>query len=182
VLYADWELGGEDHRDRLERLFGPEFPDLFLHSVRIAPSRSKADRIRRCIEETGAEYVICDSVAYAAGGAPESAEVAGGVFPAPSGSLDRMSGRCNIAHVTKPREDEREQGVQKPFGSVFWHNSARATWWVKPARPENQEFSRSACSIRRRTCEVWPAPSDSNSVSNVTAPTSVPSRWSTSRN
>ena len=31
----------------------------------------------------------------------------------------------NIAHVNKS-----DQGDQKPFGSTFWANGARATWFV----------------------------------------------------
>jgi hypothetical protein len=29
VLYADWELSGEDHRERLERLFGANMPTVY---------------------------------------------------------------------------------------------------------------------------------------------------------
>jgi hypothetical protein len=35
-------------------------------------------------------------------------------------------GSLHIAHVTKA-----ENGDQKPFGSAFWHNGARSTWFVK---------------------------------------------------
>jgi hypothetical protein len=81
VLLADWESGGEDHRDRLERLFGRDMPNvLYLRCER--PMVSEADRIRRQVDELGVAYLICDSVAFAADGPPESAEVAAAYFRA----------------------------------------------------------------------------------------------------
>src|SRR5262249_40267808 len=38
------------------------------------------------------------------------------------------AGSLHIAHITKS-----EGGDMKPFGSVFWHNGARSTWFVKLA-------------------------------------------------
>jgi hypothetical protein len=35
-------------------------------------------------------------------------------------------GSLHIAHVNKS-----ETGDRQPFGSAFWHNSARATWFLK---------------------------------------------------
>jgi hypothetical protein len=35
-------------------------------------------------------------------------------------------GSLHIAHVSKG-----ENGDQKPFGSAFWHNGARSTWYIK---------------------------------------------------
>jgi hypothetical protein len=131
VLYADWELGGEDHRDRLERLFGADMPD--VHYIRCErPMVAEADRIRRCIVELRIKYVVCDSVGYAAGGPPESAEVANAYFRA-VGQFGPDVGSLHVAHVTKPKEDDKagKAANLKPFGSVFWHNSARATWYVR---------------------------------------------------
>lgn len=131
VLFADWELAGEDHRERLGKLFGDHLPQ--IHYVRCAhPLVREADQLRRQIEELGIHYVMCDSVAFAADGAPESAEVAMAYFRA----VRQMGvGSLHIAHVTKQRDDDEKgtQGNQKPFGSTFWHNSARATWYVKRA-------------------------------------------------
>jgi hypothetical protein len=38
------------------------------------------------------------------------------------------TGVSAVAHITKA-----ENGDQRPFGSAFWHNSARATWNIKLA-------------------------------------------------
>jgi len=66
--------------------------------------------------------VIVDSAALAAGGEPERAETAIRYFNA----LAQLGARSlSVAHVTKGDED------QWPFGSIFFHNSARSTWNVK---------------------------------------------------
>ena len=44
VLYADWEFAGEDHRDRLERLFGSEMPGV---------RGTSAANVRWCLRLTG---------------------------------------------------------------------------------------------------------------------------------
>jgi hypothetical protein len=85
-----------------------------------------ADRLRREAATRQLEYLIFDSVGFATEGPPESAEAALGYFQAirtfgPIGSL-------HLAHINKTDGAE-----QKPFGSAFWHNSARATWFVKPS-------------------------------------------------
>jgi hypothetical protein len=64
-------------------------------------------------------------VAYACGGAPESAEIAGAYFRA---VRQIGSGSLHIAHVNKS-----ETSDQKPFGSIFWSNSARSTWYAQRA-------------------------------------------------
>ena len=72
-----------------------------------------------------------DSAAYGCAGAPESAEAALDYFRA----LRSLSiGTFLTAHVTKS-----EEGDKRPFGSSFWHNSARATWHVKRSNPDEQK-------------------------------------------
>lgn len=124
VLFADWEFAGEDHRDRLERLFGLDMPDvLYVRCER--PMSVEVDRLDRIIREKGVDYVVCDSVAYACDGPPEAAEVAAAYFRA---ARRFRTGSLHIAHTSKGEGHDR-----KPFGSAFWHNSARATWYVKRA-------------------------------------------------
>jgi hypothetical protein len=124
VLYADWELGGGDHRDRLERLFGPDMP--VVHYMRCdRPLVNEADRVGREVRRLSVDYLICDSIAFATAGPPEAAEHAMAYFRA----VRQIGvGSLHLAHINKS-----ESGDQKPFGSAFWHNSARATWFIKPA-------------------------------------------------
>jgi len=126
VGLADWELGPEDHADRLRRLFAGSPPPIrYLRCAR--PIIHESDRLRRWVREQRLDYVALDSVAYASAGAPESAEVAMAYFQVvrqlgPVGSL-------HIAHITKAVEG----ADRRPFGSAFWHNSPRATWYCKLA-------------------------------------------------
>ena len=134
VLYVDWEFDGEDHRDRLERLFGSEMPDIrYIRCER--PLIHEADRIHRIVQEDEIGYGIYDSVAFACDGPPEASEVAGGYFRA----VRQIGvGSLHIAHVNRS-----DTGDQKPFGSAFWHNGARGTWNVKTAEqaPDAGELS-----------------------------------------
>jgi hypothetical protein len=121
----DWELAGEDHRDRLERLFGPEMPGV-VYARCSRPLVDEANRLRRIVQDNRLEFAVFDSVAFACDGPPEAAEVAGRYFQALRGLGE--FGSLHVAHISKA-----EGSDQKPFGSVFWHNGSRATWFVKPA-------------------------------------------------
>jgi hypothetical protein len=123
VALFDWELGGEDHRARLERLFPDGMPRV-LYARCERPLVFEADRLRRIVRENGVGYIVYDSVAFACDGPPEAAEVAGRYFRA----VRQIGGggSLHIAHVSKA-----ENADQKPFGSAFWHNGARATWYAQ---------------------------------------------------
>lgn len=124
VALFDWELAGEDHRDRLERLFGLAMPRISYARCE-RPLVYEADRLRRIVRDGGIGYAVFDSIAFACDGPPEAAEVAGRYFRA---VRQIGTGSLHIAHITKG-----EGGDQKPFGSVFWSNSARSTWYAKLA-------------------------------------------------
>jgi hypothetical protein len=129
VMYADWELDAEDHRGRLESIAGAVRGIKYVRCR--LPLREETERLRRIAHEEGATYLICDSVALGCDGPPEAAETAMHYFQA----LRRIGLGCLlIAHVTKG-----EEGEKKPFGSVFWHNSARATWFVKRSEQAGEE-------------------------------------------
>jgi hypothetical protein len=122
VAYFDWELAGDDHRDRLERLFPDGMPRI-LYARCERPLVYEVDRLRRIVRDNGVEYAVFDSVAFACDGPPEAAEIAGRYFRA---VRQIGGGSLHVAHVSKG-----ENADQKPFGSAFWHNGARSTWYVK---------------------------------------------------
>lgn len=126
VGLADWELSESDHRERLGRLFGNDMPPVrYLRCAR--PIVHEADRLRRWVRDRELEFIACDSVAYACAGAPENSDVAMAYFQV----IRRLGpiGSIHIAHITKSIEG----ADRRPFGSTFWHNSPRATWYVKRA-------------------------------------------------
>jgi hypothetical protein len=124
VAFVDWELDGSAHRDRLERLFGRDMPAVrYVRCDR--PLVYEVDRLKRVVRDAQVEFAIFDSVAFACDGPPESAEVAAAYFRA----VRQIGiGSLHVAHITKG-----DNGDQKPFGSVFWHNGARSTWFAKLA-------------------------------------------------
>ncbi len=124
VALFDWELAGDDHRDRLERLFGSDMPRV-LYARCERPLVYEVDRLCRIVQDNRIEYAVFDSVAFACDGPPEAAEVAGRYFRA---VRQIGGGSLHIAHVSKA-----ENADKKPFGSTFWHNGARSTWYVKLA-------------------------------------------------
>ncbi len=124
VALFDWELGGDDHRERLERLFPDGMPRV-LYARCDKPLVHEVDRLRRIVRDNCVDYAVFDSVAFAADGPPEAAEVAGRYFRA---VRQVGCGSLHVAHVSKAQDADK-----KPFGSAFWHNGARSTWYAKLA-------------------------------------------------
>ena len=134
VLLLDWELDGEDHRERLHRLFGADVPTDVYYLRAEGPLVSEADVLTREVKRLGVQYLICDSVGLATDGPPEASEQALNYFRA----LRKLGvrGSLQIAHTTK----NGDAADQRPFGSVYWHHLARMTWFAKretssPERP-----------------------------------------------
>jgi hypothetical protein len=133
VGYFDYELDATDHAARLAQLFGQDAPTR-LHYTRCSrPLVYEVDRLRRLIQQHAIRYVVIDSAGYATDGPPEAAESAIGLF---RGVRQLGIGTLLLAHVVKRGEDE--QADQRPFGSAFYHNSARATWNVKLAQTADE--------------------------------------------
>ncbi len=120
----DWELSDTTHRRRLEAINGPEMPDI-RYARFDRPLVHELDRAQRIVREDRLDFVVLDSIGYGTAGAPESAEAALDYFRA---WRQLRVGGLLLAHVTKA-----ENGDQRPFGSTFWHNSARSTWNLKLA-------------------------------------------------
>lgn len=125
VLYCDWEFSGEDHRRRLHRMVGdkPDMPNL-LYRRCDRPLNRDVGRIKSILLRHQTTFLICDSLGFAADGTPESAEAATNYYKALR-ELPTL-GSLHLAHISKA-----EEGDKKPFGSVFWANGARATWYMK---------------------------------------------------
>lgn len=131
TLYVDWETTASDHRDRLGRLFA----DQALPAVRYLRAEwalvHEVDRLRRVILAHDIAFVVLDSIAFGCDGPPEAAESAAAYFRA---VRQLRVGALLLAHQTKG-----ENGDQRPFGSVFWHNGARASWYLKRSEAEGDQ-------------------------------------------
>jgi hypothetical protein len=124
-LYVDWELDAEDHRYRLG-CFGDDIPEGVLYRRCRKPLVQEIDSLRRIGKSERIDYYILDSVGYGTAGDPAAADAALD-FCRAFGQLGK--GGLALAHITK----NGDNNDQMPYGSMFWHASARATFFLKLA-------------------------------------------------
>lgn len=120
VLYLDWEEEDWVHRDRMKRLLGEETEMLYLRMRRSLTQ--SIDQLRAIVRDRNVGLVAVDSLAPATGGDANEQVTADSFFSAARRLAVPLI--CT-AHNTKAQDD------QKPFGSTFFHNLARRTWFVK---------------------------------------------------
>jgi hypothetical protein len=84
----------------------------------------EVDHLRQKAREHRLDYLVYDSVAFAAHGKAEDADSAISYFRC---VRQIGPGSLHVAHITK----SGDENDRKPFGSTFWHNSARATYFMK---------------------------------------------------
>lgn len=145
VLIFDYETGDQGARFRMGRVLGgmgidPVLIDDALASLPIyywpaagIPLMDQIDAIERFCERHDILFLIVDSGADACGGEPEKPLAALSYFNA----LSRLRlTSATICHVTNV---DAESSSQRPFGSRFWHNRARRTWYVKREQEEESD-------------------------------------------
>jgi hypothetical protein len=140
VAYADWETSAATQKARLRRMFGEFYPQdlVYIRGAGLSLPDS-VDRFRRIVREHRIGYLIVDSIAYACGGPPEDAVVASGFLNALQQlGLGSRLGVLAIAHVTKA---DTKAATDKPFGSAFWHNSARLTWYARRTYGGREQYN-----------------------------------------
>ncbi len=149
VGYLDWEWKPARHARRLRALWQPI--DAPLPKIRYVkctkPITEERDRLRREVRDHGLEFLIVDSVGYACAGAAEEQENAMAFFR----TLEQIGlpSLC-LAHVNR---QDAKNGADKPFGSAFWHNSARATWYIKRSEQDSLDGTVSVALFERKNSE-----------------------------
>lgn len=134
VMYCDWELDESDHRERAAALWGDSVPPiLYVRCNRALVG--EVDRLARLKHEHNIAFAFFDSISFACSGKPEDAQVAQDYFRA---CRSLGIGTMHAAHIT----GSTEMKEHRPFGSIFWHNGARLTWFAK-AEDETQDTSHS---------------------------------------
>lgn len=133
VAYLDWEWDAWQHRERMMQLCGDRAYDLadrvFYRRCQ-GPLADMVDSLKRMIDEHGITYVVIDSVGAACAGEPEAAKNAMAFYDA---TRSLGCGSLWLAHIAK------DGSTWKPFGSVFWHNNARATWYLEKKQDTGQD-------------------------------------------
>lgn len=138
VLVLDWELSAVDHRRRLELLFPKSnLPEIFYLQCS-APLTELVEQVQKFCEEEMIDFLILDSIAFACGGQAETSEAATTFFAALRDI--GVAGSLGIAHQTKISK-KADRGREKPFGSVFWHNGARATWLIRAVERDDHHIN-----------------------------------------
>lgn len=135
-MVVDYEDSGANFKRRLKRLaLGidaslTEVMGVHYWDAKGVPLSDQVDGLKRYIEKHGIGLLIIDSVAPACGGDPLDHGAVLDFF----GALKRLGlPSILIAHVTKAMEST------KPFGSAYWHNLARRTWYVQRAAEEDSD-------------------------------------------
>ncbi|HLF77246.1 MAG TPA: bifunctional DNA primase/helicase, partial [Dehalococcoidia bacterium] len=135
VMIVDYEDSESNVKRRINRLCaglgeGILPIGIYYWNARGIPLKDQWEAIKRSCSKNGIGWLIIDSAAPASGGPPEDAVSALAFFRA----LKRIGlPALVIAHITKGEKTD------KPFGSVFWHNEARRTWFVKRIQEEDSD-------------------------------------------
>jgi hypothetical protein len=131
VLYVDFEFSAAQHRVRLQKLCGPDpLPGARLQYVRCVNALVvEQPRLEAAIHQHQIGFCVFDSIVFGLNGPPESAEIAAAYFRA----VRALGvGSLHLAHTTKQSAHDSQQ-AEKPFGSAYFHNGARATYLVQRA-------------------------------------------------
>ena len=125
VLYLDYETDSSEIAWRLRCLRkGMGFSPTYINYRRCdIPLSEDVDQIQACITDKDIEILVIDSLAAAAGGNLNEAQIAIDFFT----SLRQLKTTSLIlAHTSKDREN-----VKSIYGSVFFTNYARSVWELK---------------------------------------------------
>lgn len=135
VMVIDYEDSASNFRRRLRRLSyglrdGREPFGVTYWSANGIPLKDQAEAIKRKCDKDGIGLLIIDSAAPACGGPPEESAATLALFRA----LKKIGlPSIIIAHVNKSGD------TNKPFGSTFWHNEARRTWFISRVQEEDSD-------------------------------------------
>lgn len=133
VLIVDYESTAEVVARRLNRLalgmgLWATPPGIHYWAANGIPFADLVEPLSRKIQAAGIGLLIVDSLGPACGGKPEDAEIALAFFRA----LAKLRVTSwLLAHITKGGD------THYPFGSIFWANEARRTWYVYREQEED---------------------------------------------
>ena len=127
ILYLDYETDEYEVGERITAIcqgLGIQRPTGIFYRRCAQPFDEQIEELQEVVTDKQIDVVIVDSVGYACGGEPESADFVLRYFRALR-SLNVTS--LSIDHVSKSAEQGRPR---TPFGSVYKSNSARSVWEV----------------------------------------------------
>jgi hypothetical protein len=132
VLVLDWESTEQEWGERQAMIcsgLGVPLPTNIHYRACAESLPNDVDDIQQAIGEYQAEVILIDSAAYACGDEPEKAGPTMDFFRA----LRAL--QCTSLIIAHQSSDSK---ALKPFGSVFWENSARSTIQVLRSDESNE--------------------------------------------
>lgn len=133
VLYLDWETNKHEQSERMRAMLPGGNLSLvegrFFYRRCWRPLVEEITQIREEVDRHQIGLVVIDSLMYACGTDPESAESAIRTMNALRSLGEKVSRLC-VAHMSKA-EIEKDNGKGRIYGSVFWENSARSVFEVR---------------------------------------------------
>lgn len=141
ALFIDYEADGATFRFHCRRLLaGAGLDPDILDDIPLSywpgegiPVADQIEALHRFVSRNDVRLIVVDSGADACGGEPEKAAVALQYFNA----LSRLKvTTITICHVTNL---DAEGSSTRPFGSRFWHNRARRTWFVRREQEQDSD-------------------------------------------
>jgi hypothetical protein len=160
VLYVDCETGQSTYAYRLRRLCAGE--GLTLEDARQVrfwngkgiPFADQVPSIKRTCDEHEIGLICLDHIAAACGGDANEQSVAS--------ALANGVGKIGIpvmalAHITGA-DMRNPEAVDKPFGSIFWHNNARRTTFVLRQQEAESSVAELGLYPKKVNDGRWPAP------------------------
>lgn len=138
TIHWDWEWDEYSHAERLRAICrgaGIDVPKASCFYQReVIPLIEAAPRMRKRVAETGAVFGGIDSLGFARGGEPNSADLTTRTF----GALRTLAiPTLVVDHVSK--ESIKEGGADSSIGSIYTRNSARMMWRMDSQKEEGQD-------------------------------------------
>lgn len=159
VLYVDCETGQSTYSYRANRLcagLGMTLQD--IRNVRFwngkgIPFADQVAAIRRTCEEHEIGLICLDHIAAACGGDANEQSIASAL----ANSIGKIGlPVLALAHVTGA-DTRNPEAVDKPFGSIFWHNNARRTTFVLRQQEAESSLAELGLYPKKVNDGRWPA-------------------------
>ena len=101
------------------------------------PLVDKYESVQLAIRKNAITILLIDSAGLAVGGDPSDSQATLQYFNTLQKFNDLGVTTLTIAHVTKNGSSDRNPPRQ-PYGSTYWHNSSRATYYVESERVDDR--------------------------------------------
>jgi hypothetical protein len=140
VMVIDYEDREDEWRLRVQQLcdgYGWSFPErgFRYYPGRAIPVADQMPQLTKVVQDNGIGFVIVDSAVSACGGDLLDTQAAARLINALN-SLGVTT--LLIAHSAKGSDEKSEKRAHEyPYGNIFWHNLARATYYLESTEGEN---------------------------------------------